>query len=203
MQVAIRLNVQKEIIWGLPGSKVILTTQTPAATFDTSLMTDTQKQSLYMAIKLGKVISTVPPELFFQSVAPKGAINTATVVPNIQMPKSLSELGIEAKDILDGNVSEIRKQILISSDLRLLRMLLALEASGKNRVTLTKLLTDQISQLEQKVIITSEKIESGPKPLLVDPAIIKLPGQKAVDYDVTEEVGESITLVYDKKKGAN
>jgi hypothetical protein len=164
-------------------------------------MTEQQKQSLYIAIKTSKVTSSVPPELIYQPAQLKPTTSPVQPPLNIQMPKSLNDLGVEARAILDGNVSDIKKTILVSSDLRLLRMLLALESGGKDRVTLTKLLTDQISQLEQKAVAASQKIEPGPKPILIDPARIKLPGQKAVDYSVDEEAGETVTLVYDKKEG--
>lgn len=209
MQVTVRLNTQKEIIWGLPFSKTLLTTQTPEATFETDSLSAAQKQSLYLAIKFGKLLSNTEPDLFFQSAAPaQPAIqqtkpgqttSDASPVQNTQMPKSPTEIATEAKGILDDSVSEIRKKVLISKDLRLLKMMLALEEGGKKRVTLTKIISDQISHLESQATQASQSVVPGPRPKLIDPAKERVPG-KTINYSVEEEAGEKITLVYDTKK---
>lgn len=202
MQVTVSLNTQKEIVWGLPASKVVLTVQAPTAIYNTDLMTEDQKQSLATAIRLGRVTSTVSPDLFFQVKKAPQAVSPASVVEKkeIIFPSSPTDVALEAKEALEGNVGEIKKRVLVSKDTRLLRMMLALEEGGRKRATLTKLLAEQILQLEQKVVAVSNAIVPGPRPLLFDPAITKLPGQAPIDLEVTDEVVEEITIVLDKNK---
>jgi len=200
LKVPVKLNTQKEIIWGLPASNILLTTQDTDTVFETEALTSIQKQSLYLAVKTQKVFSSVDPDLFFRFPEKSKESVSIDQKPKV-ITKTPDELAFKAKEALEGNVSEIKKTILSTKDLRLMKMMLVLEEGSKKRATLTKLLSDQIEQIEKKVVSEASKEVPGSPPVVIDPAIEKMPGIPKVDYTVEEEVGETVTIVIDNKVG--
>ena len=183
MTVEITLNTNTEIIWSLVDSTIMLTEETPKASVDIDQLTDKQKQSLRSALVVGRIKSVTPilPLLTTQAqpVSPKSS-------PPIQKPPE--NPAIKAKELLQGTVQTVKKEILMNGDIRLLRLMLALEEGAQRRATVLKALREKISLME-KTVMDAVEAATGPAIKMVDPSLT-IHGKQTISYDVLESRDE-------------
>lgn len=195
MRLSIALNTDREVVWGVGG--FILTEESPNIVLDTDNLSEQERKTIFLGLRAKKILSTTPPEQIFKPAVKSTnhvvAKLTAPPSPIPAVEKPL-DLAVRAREILASNVADVKKSVLGTKDVRLIRMMLVVEEAEKKRSTITKLLQSQIAQFEAAVIQNLDR-DDGVKISLRDPAVMGIAGLQ-VDYtnDVVESEEEEITL---------
>lgn len=223
MRVTYSLNTEKEIIWSLPYDKAsVVTSSEPTKTVETDLMTNIQKKALAIGIRSQKLFSdTNPNEIFdldqerqaFLEKVSKAAeaqaiqreISTnraAAMTANAQ--EQSQELSLKAREILKGSIASVKKEIAMTSNLRFLRILDALEQGTKKRISIIKTIANKLNSAEAQV---AHSIADDSDPIkLQQGSGIRYRGQM-ITYDdaVVESEMETITIKfgYDEESESN
>lgn len=195
MQIKLALNKDREVIWSLPQTKTYLTIEEPEAIFEVENLSEIQKLAIVSSLRNRKILSeTKPEELIPNKPVVAASVQPIVSQPKIEIPAVLQQDGI-AKELLKKSVSDIKKDVLVTKDLRLLRLLISHEEKHSKRVTILKAIREQIAYLMEEVA-KSIQTEHIPVPL-ADPARMNIKGT-TVSYDVIESDQESITLNIEK-----
>lgn len=191
MQITLTLNKDKEVIWSLPQTKTYLTIEVPSVTFNVDELSNIQKIAIVAGLRNKKVLSDTKPE----ELIPLKPQVVGVVIPSQPQVIVAPVQDNQAKELLQKNVSEVKKTVLTIKDLRLLRLLVKYEEVGSKRVTILKAIREQIDYLVSQVTKSIETEHEATT--LPDPAMIRR-GSVLINYDVVESDPVPITLKIEK-----
>jgi hypothetical protein len=196
MQVSFTLNTDKEIVWSLPGTQIMLTTGNPTAEVNAIDLSAQQRWVLAGAIQQGKITSPVTPAEIVEAEKSLDPVRKEQVQKAKEQVKLYKEdqnkqdVAGHAKKLLSGRAPTVKKEILNTTDIRLLKMMLALETGGKNRKSLVALLEQRVNRAEEEV---AKSIADTSNPLVV-PKKMPNPGGITYDADVVELEDETVEI---------
>lgn len=168
MLVRFSLNTQREILWSLPRTQIMLTLAEPAGEVDTDILDAQQKWALSSAISAGKLVSESSPAEILEvekltkerqaqkeverlEAQQKYTEQSATVDITTQAEESSKLVASQGHKLLSGKVVSVKKEILNVTDIRLLKMMHALETGNKKRKTVLALLEGRIAEIQAQV----------------------------------------------------
>lgn len=190
MKFTISLNTEREILYALPSIEVQLTAAHPDVELDTDLLDQAHKISIAGAIRINRIKSTLDAD----SISSNGTSPVFKPQPAIVAPtESADSLALKAREILSGHLATVKKEVLNVTDIRFIKMLLAVEQGNKKRSSILKLIQDKLAANEATIKKAIELKAAGSALLIQDPSSLIIKGQ-SVRYNVTEELGEKITI---------
>ncbi len=185
MLVPFSLNADREIIWSLPRTQILLTMKSPDAEVDTDRLDQQQKWVLSAAIRAGKINSNIDPSDIM------GTPRLAPTPTPVKKPPANQEgaAGI-AKQMLSGRVSTVKKEILNADNIRVLKLMLALESAGKKRKSILDVLDTRLRQVAEQV---AKSIADESDPVVLPPKP-RTPGRITYDDDVLELENKTVEI---------
>ena len=128
--------------WSLPGTPVVLTLGQRECDVNIGTLNDLQYRQLLLAVNRGIVVTE---EVLVERVALKQPVYVEDT------SRGLVDFKVEAVEMLNGTVPQIRKRLTQITDVRLAKIAAELESQGKKRSRVLTMLDSRIAQFHNEI----------------------------------------------------
>jgi len=176
--VTISLNTDKQPMFFLPG-KLHLTFENPGPIeVDPSTFTEQEKAWITQAHKMKVLLVNNPNKDVVSKHEPENAERPGARIPINPDPvisATRAESIKKVKALLSGKVESVKKAIVASDDILLLRLMKDAEAEGKKRISIFDALNTRLGEVQTNLVhdLGGDQGELGQ--LVTDPSLRNLP----------------------------